>query len=531
MTCKPTLRAIVATLTIAAAPMSFTPMSLVSVSQAESQRPNILVIMADDVGWASLGSYHQGIKSIETPNLDQLAREGMRLTDYYAQPVCTSGRSAFLTGQLPIRTGLHSVGFPGDPIGLSQEDPTMAGLLQDMGYRTGQFGKNHLGDRNEFLPTNLGFDEYWGWLYHLNAMEYTADPDWPDGEEFKRFEPRNVVHSWATEEEDPTIDPRWGKVGRQRIEDDGQLLPERQKTVEDEVTAHTLKFIEESVDAQEPFFVWMAPSRAHVWTHLSDKYEALLGNGRGLQDVVIKELDDNVGRVLSRLDELGVADNTIVVFTSDNGPETMTWPDGGTTPFHGEKGTTWEGGFRVPAIIRWPGQVPEGVVNNGIFDAMDWLPTFIEAAGGPADLKEQLLKGYDGYRVHLDGYNQMSFLKGRSDSARKEIIYYAGTDLQAVRYGDWKVHFVLQNGGWAGGKEHLNAPLLINLRRDPYEKAAEESEMYLGWLGKKMWAYGPAKVVVQEHLKSLEAFPPRGQVLANQTEVEAHVTMESGMAQ
>ncbi len=498
----------------------------------QGKKPNILFIMADDVGWASLGSYHQGVKSIETPNLDQLAKQGVRLTDYYAQPSCTAGRSAFITGQLPIRTGMHTVGLPGDPVGLSADDPTLAVLLRELGYRTGQFGKNHLGDRNEFLPTNRGFVEFWGWLYHLNAMEYVEDPDWPGGEEFnRRFGPRNVVHSWATDTEDETIDPRWGKIGFQRIEDDGPLPRERQKTVENEVTAHTIDFIERAVAEDEPFFVWMAPARAHVWTHLSETYEAMLGNGRGLQDVVMKELDDNVGKVLARLESLGIADNTIVVFTSDNGPETLTWPDGGTTPFRGEKGTTWEGGFRVPAIIRWPGRVPEAKVLSGIFDSLDWMPTLVAAAGGPEDLPESLRQGYNGYKVHLDGYNQLDFLTGSGDSQRKEVMYYERTELQAVRYGDWKAHFVVQNHGWGGVKERLNAPLLVNLRRDPYEKAMHESGMFIRWMGDKMWAFGPANAIVRRHLQSLQAFPPRGKAPANSEQVETMINQENGLSQ
>lgn len=505
---------------------------LPQVALADTEKPNILVIMADDVGWNNLSSYHQGVQSIQTPNLDLLASQGARMTDYYAQPNCTAGRSAFLTGQFPVRTGMQTVGLPGDPVGLDASDPTLANMLKSLGYATGQFGKNHLGDLNKFLPTVKGFDEYWGWLYHLNAMEYTADPDWPKDPEFAaQFGPRNIIHSFATDQDDETIDPRWGAVGKQRIEDDGPALPKRQETLDDEVTAHTLDFIGRAVESDTPFFVWMAPARAHVWTHLSPKYEAMLGDGRGLQDVVMKELDDNVGKVLARLDELGVSDNTIVVFTSDNGPETMTWPDGGTTPFRGEKGTTWEGGFRVPAVIRWPGRIPEGQVLNGVFDGLDWLPTLVAAAGGPADLPQQLLEGYEGYQVHLDGYNQLSYLTGETDSNRKEIIYYAGTDLQAVRYGDWKAHFVVQNHGWAGPKDELNAPLLVNLRRDPYEKAADESGMYTRWMGNKMWAFGPAARLVQSHLSTLAEFPPRGKAVTNQEHVEEQISTEGGMSQ
>jgi arylsulfatase A-like enzyme len=497
-----------------------------------AKQPNIIVIMADDVGWASLGSYHQGVKSIETPNLDKLASQGVRLTDYYAQPSCTAGRAAFLTGQLPIRTGMHTVGLPGEKKGLNPKDPTLAKLLKLQGYTTGQFGKNHLGDLNQYLPTNLGFDEYWGWLYHLNAMEYTADPDWPDDEAFnKKYGPRNVIHAYATDKNQKQKDPRWGDAGKQRIIDDGPALPERQRTLDDEVTKHTLNFMNQAVKKETPFFIWMAPARAHVWTYLSPAYEKQLGNGKGLQDVIMKELDDNVGKVMAELDRLGIADNTIVVFTSDNGPETMTWPDGGTTPFHGEKGTTWEGGFRVPAIFRWPGLVPAGKVYNGIFDGMDWLPTLVAAANGPADLPEQLLSGYKGYKVHLDGYNQLPFLQGKTDSQREDIFYYNGTRLQAVRHGDWKAHFVVQNHGWAGPADDLNAPLLFNLRRDPYEKAADESGMYTKWMGKKMWTFGPAKNIIQQHLMTFKKFPPRDAAMANQAVIDQQTREEQGLAQ
>ena len=425
---------------------------------------------------------------------------------------------------------MHTVGLPGEKKGLHPDDPTIASLLKSKGYTTGQFGKNHLGDLNEFLPTNRGFDEFWGWLYHLNAMEYAADPDWPKDNKFnEQYGPRNVIHSFATNKEINKTDPRWGASGKQRIIDDGPALPKRQETLDDEVTKHTLNFMTKAVNSKKPFFIWMAPARAHVWTNLQPKYKKQLGNGKGLQDIVMKELDDNVGKVLAKIEKLGIADNTIVVFTSDNGPETMTWPDGGTTPFHGEKGTTWEGGFRVPAIIRWPGKIPAGQVNNGIFDSMDWLPTLIAASGGSTDIGADLLK--IAKPIHLDGYNQLSFLQGKSKSKRAEIFYYNGTKLQAVRKGDWKAHFAVQNHGWSGPVDELNAPLLFNLRRDPYEKAADESGMYTKWMGKKMWAFGPAKTIVQQHLMSLQKFPPRGTSIQNQAKIEEQVNNEQGLAQ
>lgn len=474
-------------------------LTLLSSFARGQERPNILVIMTDDVGLLNVGAYHRGLMSSRTPNIDRLAKEGSLFTDYYAQPTCTAGRSAFLTGQFPVRTGLHSVGLPGDPIGLSPEVPTLAELLKEQGYRTGQFGKNHLGDRDEFLPTMHGFDEFWGWLYHLNAMEYTDDPEFPKGEEARKFAPRNVIHAFST------------GPGEQRIVDDGRLPPERMKTLDDEVNRHALKFIRTAVKAKEPFFVWHCPSRAHVWTHLSPKYEALIGqDGQGLQEVVMRDLDDHVGEILDELDHLGVAENTIVVFTADNGPEILTWPDGGMTPFRGEKGTTWEGGVRAPMLLRWPGNVPAGSVNNGIFDAMDFLPTLVTAAGGPKNLPARLLSGYQGHKAHLDGYNQMDLIRGAGASRRKEVVYYERDRIQAVRYGDWKVHFVVQNEGWSGGKEELNAPLLFNLRQDPLERTNKESGMYVQWMGKKMWAFGPAKKIVQSHLATFQDWPAPG---------------------
>ena len=481
-------------------------MATASQVSAATQQPNILVIFTDDVGISNVGAYHRGLMSSRTPNIDRIAEEGMLFTDYYAEPSCTAGRSAFITGQYPVRTGLHSVGLPGDPVGLNPATPTLPEVLKTLGYTTGQFGKNHLGDRDDFLPTMHGFDEFWGWLYHLNAMEYTEDPDWPKGEQASKFAPRNVIHSFASGD------------GTQRIVDDGPLPTERMKTLDDEVNRHTINFIEKAVKEGKPFFTWYCPSRAHVWTHLSPKYEALLGtDDMGLQEVVMKDLDDHVGEILAKLDELGVADNTIVVFTSDNGPEIMTWPDGGMTPFRGEKGTTWEGGVRAPMLIRWPGMIAPGKVVNELFDGKDFLPTLAAAAGGPADLREQMLTGYQGHKAHLDGYNQLDLLLGKGPSKRKEIIYYERTRLQAVRYGSWKAHFVIQPHGWGGMKEELNAPMLVNLRRDPFERAPEESGMYIQWMGKKMWAFGPAQAIVRQHLATFEKWP----AVTAQTRVDA----------
>lgn len=465
-------------------------------ASAAKDKPNIFVIFTDDIGISNLSAYHNGVMSSHTPNIDSIAEKGMLLTDYYAQPSCTAGRSAFMTGQFPVRTGMHTVGLPGGPVGLNKDTPTLPEVLKTMGYMTGQFGKNHLGDRDEFLPTQHGFDEYWGWLYHLNAMEYTEDPDWPKDKAFQKFAPRNVIYAKSD-----------GKGG-QTIKDDGPLPIERMRTLDDEVNKHAINFIERAVKADKPFFTWYCPSRGHVWTHLSPKYEKMLGtNGWGLQEVVMKDLDDHVGEMLAKIEELGIADNTIIIFTADNGPEIMTWPDGGMTPFHGEKGTTWEGGVRAPFLIQWPNNIPAGKVNNGMFDGMDLLPTLVAAAGGPQDLKQKMLKGYKGFKAHLDGYNQLDMLTKDKPSNRKEIFYYERTKLQAVRVGNWKAHFVVQNNGWSGAKEELNAPLLFNLRQDPYERAAEESGMYLKWMGQKMWAFGPAQEAVAQHLATFKQWP------------------------
>jgi arylsulfatase len=493
--------------------------ALAAFSHVRADQPNILVILTDDVGMMNVSAYHRGLMSSRTPNIDRLAAEGMMFTDYYAQPTCTAGRAALLTGQFPVRTGMHTVGLPGDPRGLTPDTPTLAELLRDQGYTTGQFGKNHLGDRDEYLPTMHGFDEYWGWLYHLNAMEYTSDPEFPKTEEAKKFAPRNVIHAWSTGD------------GEQRIEDDGPLPPERMKTVDDEVNKHTLNFMRQAVADEQPFFIWHCPSRAHVWTHLSPKYEAMLGqDGMGLQEVVMRDLDDHVGEVLDELDRLGIADNTIVIFSADNGPEILTWPDGGMTAFRGEKGTTWEGGVRVPLLVRWPGQVEAGKVSNGIMDAMDLLPTLVAAAGGPSDLRDRMLDGYNGHKAHLDGYNQLDLLTGNGESARKEIIYYERTTLQAVRYGNWKAHFIIQPHGWAGAKEVLTAPLLYNLRQDPFERASEESGMYVRWMGQKMWAFGPAQRIVQRHLGTFKDWPPVSTAAAqNQGKLSEQLESEGGV--
>jgi arylsulfatase A-like enzyme len=395
----------------------------VSVVRADDAKPNILVIMGDDIGWENLGSYHQGVMLDATPNLDKLATEGMRFTDYYAEASCTAGRANFITSELPIRTGLTTVGQAGSELGMPDQAPTIATALKALGYETGQFGKNHLGDRNHMLPTAHGFDEYFGYLYHLNAMEdpfyYTYPPEWKG-----TVGPRDLIHSWATDVDDPTDQPRWGKVGKQKIVDEGPLPPgpitgiKYDMTSFDEViTASTIGFMDKARKDNKPFFAWMNPTRAHVLTHLSPKYDGMRNptTDFGLEEAALKQMDDNVGVVLDWLKSNGLDKNTIVVFTTDNGAEVYTWPDGGTTPFSGAKGEVTEGSFRVPALIRWPDHVKPGSVSNGIMSGLDWFPTLVAAAGNP-QISDQLLKGEKlgdtTYKVHLDGYDQTDLITG-----------------------------------------------------------------------------------------------------------------------
>jgi arylsulfatase len=468
---------------------------------AADKKPNILVIWGDDIGWYNVSAYNMGVMGYRTPNIDRIAREGALFTDWYAQQSCSAGRAAFITGQSPIRTGLTKVGLPGAELGLKKEDPTIAELLKPLGYATGQFGKNHLGDRDEHLPTAHGFDEFFGNLYHLNAEEEPEGADYPKDPAFrKRFGPRGVIHSFAS-----------GK-----IEDTGPLTKKRMETIDDEITAAALRFMDQSHKAGKPFFVWWNSTRMHIWTHL--KKESKDKTGLGIYPDGMVEHDAHVGELLNQLDKLGIADNTIVMYSTDNGAETFTWPDGGTTPFHGEKGTNWEGGYRVPALIRWPGTIKAGTVSNDVFSHEDMLPTLLTAAGVP-DIKQKLLKGYAAggttYKVHLDGYDLAPYFRGEAkEDPRKEFLYWNDDGkLVALRYNRWKLVFSEQRGHnfgvWEEPFVDLRVPALYDLRSDPFERGNRESIGYATWRIERLYLLVPAQALVAGWLASFKEFPPR----------------------
>jgi arylsulfatase len=476
-------------------------------------KPNIIMIMGDDVGWFNVGAYHQGMMASRTPNLDRLASEGMRFTDYYAEPSCTAGRANFITGELPIRTGLTTVGQAGATVGMPAAAPTIATALKAMGYATGQFGKNHLGDLNQFLPTLHGFDEFYGYLYHLDAMEDPCHPNYPL--ELKAtVGPRNMVHSWATTVDDPTVQPRWGKVGKQKIEDAGGLCPKRMETVDDEILDNALKFVDKARKDGTPFFLWLNPTRMHIVTHLSEKYQKLRTpqNGWSVSEAGMAQLDDIVGAVMKYLKDNGLEGDTILGFTTDNGAENFTWPDGGQTPFAGAKGTVMEGGFRVPMILRWPGKVPAGKIENGVISGLDWFPTFVAAAGNP-NIAEELRKGKQlgerTYKVYLDGYNQMDLITGKGPSKRNEVFYFAEGTLGAVRIGDYKYRFIDQPNGWLGGTVKPDVPILVNLRLDPFERTGlSGSFTNFNWFVYEFWRFVFVQQEVVRYAQTFLDFPP-----------------------
>jgi arylsulfatase A-like enzyme len=490
-----------------------------SSASAQQKKPNIVVIMGDDIGMWNIGAYHRGMMAGKTPNLDKLAKEGMLFTDYYAEASCTAGRAQFITGELPIRTGMTTVGQAGASVGLPAEAVTIATILKSMGYATGQFGKNHLGDKNEFLPTVHGFDEFFGYLYHLDAMEDPAHPNYPQNL-LNVVGPRNMVHSWATEVDDQTDMPRWGKIGKQKIEDAGPLYPKRMETVDDEIRDFAVNFIDKSKKDGKPFFVWLNPTRMHIVTHLSTKYEALRNaeNGWSEEEAGMAQLDDDIGIVMNKLKDIGEDENTIVLFTTDNGTEVFTWPDGGQTPFAQSKGTVLEGGFRVPAILRWPGHVPADSVQNGIFSGLDWLPTFVAAAGNP-NITEELLKGKTigdrTYKNHLDGYNQMDAITGKGPSVRHEIFYLGESTVGAIRIDDYKFRFIDQPAGWLGEKTHPDVPYITNLRLDPFERTGwpgngtkDGAQQYFDWFKYEFWRFVFVQQMMGKEIQTFLDYPP-----------------------
>jgi arylsulfatase len=481
-------------------------------AQAQAKKPNIVVIMTDDVGVWNISAYHRGMMGGRTPNIDRIANEGALFTDYYAQQSCTAGRAAFILGQHPFRTGLLAVGLPGSPLGLQKEDPTIADLLKPLGYATAQVGKNHLGDRNEFLPTVHGFDEFYGNLYHLNSEEEPEDPDYPKNPAFhEKFGPRGVLRCVTLTSDNPApADARFGAWGKQKCEDTGPLTRKRMETVEEDLLQVSLDFMDKSAKSGKPFFLWHNTTRMHVWTRLSPQWENK--SGYGLYADGMMELDWVVGQLLKKLDDLGIADNTVIVLTSDNGAEKFSWPDGGTEPFRGEKGTTWEGGFRVPCVARWPGVIKPNTVINDIVSHEDWMPTFLAAAGVP-DVKEQLLKGYKGvdktFKVHLDAYDMTDLLSSKGPGQRREIFYFDDSgSLNAFRYGDWKVTFATKDSWWADVAKPRTVPLVVNLRQDPFE-VTMDAGMYTRWYADKLWIMVPAQAIVGQFLMTFKEFPQR----------------------
>jgi arylsulfatase A-like enzyme len=469
-----------------------------------NNRPNILIIMGDDIGSFNISAYNMGMMGYRTPNIDRIGKDGVIFTDFYGQQSCTAGRAAFLTGQSPIRTGLLKVGLPGAKEGITKLDPTLAEMLKPLGYLNGQFGKNHLGDLDEHLPTNHGFDEFFGNLYHLNAEEEPENPDYPKNPDFKKnFGPRGVIHSTANAD------------GTQKVEDTGPLTKKRMETIDDEVTARTIAFMDRAKKENKPFFIWYNTTRMHVITHLKPESEGVTGLGVEADGMV--EHDKMVGQLLDKLKELGLDENTIVVYTTDNGNEFLDWPDGGTSYFRGEKNSQWEGGYRIPALIRWPGVVKPGTINNEICSLEDMVPTLM-AAVGDTTIKEELLKGKQiggtTYKVHLDGYNLLPALKNGGEWPRKEFIYWTdGGSVAALRYGNWKITFLRQDATglhtWIEPFTELRAPMIVNLRMDPFERAQDESIGYGKWYFTHMFAFAPAAAYVGQWIQSFNEYPPR----------------------
>jgi arylsulfatase A-like enzyme len=492
-------------------------------AQSQQKKPNILILWGDDIGIWNISHFSRGMMGYQTPNIDRVAKEGVTFTDYYAQQSCTAGRACFITGQNPIRTGLTKVGMPGATVGLQKEDPTIAEMLKPLGYATGQFGKNHLGDMNKYLPTAHGFDEFYGNLYHLNAEEDPEDADYPDPKQFPQFKaafgPRGVIHSWATDKDDSTEQPRWGRVGKQKIEDTGPLTRKRMETCDDEFVAAAKDFITRQQKAGKPFFCWVNTTHMHVRTHTKPESVGQAGRWQSTYHDTMVDHDKHVGELLDLLDQLGITEDTFVMYSTDNGPHMNTWPDGAMTPFRSEKNTNWEGAYRVPMLVRWPKRIPAGVVTNDIVQHHDWLPTFLAMAGEP-DVNQKLLQGYGvggkKFRVHIDGYDLLPFLTEKGvKSPRKGFMYFSDDgDLVAVRFDNWKVVFMEQRctgtmALWAEPFVPLRLPKLFNLRTDPFERADVTSNTYYDWFISKDYMVGLADAIVEEFLKTFKEFPPR----------------------
>jgi len=493
---------------------------VLAVAQAADKKPNIVIIWGDDIGQSNISVYSHGVMGYKTPSIDRVAKEGMMFTDYYAEQSCTAGRASFITGQSGLRTGLTKVGLPGATLGLKKEDPTIAELLKPLGYATGQFGKNHLGDRNEFLPTVHGFDEFYGNLYHLNAEEEPELPDYPKDPAFRaKFGPRGVMDSKASDKDDATLDPRFGKVGKQIIKDTGPLTKKRMETIDDDVANRAVDFIQRQNKAGKPFFVWVNFTHMHFRTHVKPESKGQSGRWQSEYHDAMIDHDKNVGTVLKALDELKIADNTFVMYSTDNGPHMNSWPDGAMTPFRNEKNSNWEGAYRVPAMVRWPGKIKPGQVANGIVAHQDWMPTLLAMAGDTL-VTDKLLKGYQvgdmTYKVHPDGYNLIPYLTGQADKSPRESFLYVNDDQQltGLRYDNWKFVLMEQRATgtmrvWAEPFTTLRIPKIFNVRTDPYERADITSNTYYDWMLDHAFAFVPAQAFVGQFLMTFKEYPQR----------------------
>jgi arylsulfatase A-like enzyme len=487
---------------------------------AGSKRPNIVIIWGDDIGQSNISAYSHGVMGYKTPNIDRLAKEGMMFTDYYGEQSCTAGRASFITGQHGLRTGLTKVGLPGATLGLQKEDPTIAEMLKPLGYATGQFGKNHLGDRNEFLPTVHGFDEFYGNLYHLNAEEEPELPDYPKDPAFRaQYGPRGVMDCKASDKDDPTVNPRFGKVGKQIVKDTGPLDKKRMVTIDDDIANRAVDFIRRQNKADKPFFVWVNFTHMHFRTHPKPESIGQAGPMQSPYHDTMIDHDKNVGTVLKALDDLGIADNTFVMYSTDNGPHMNSWPDAAMTPFRNEKNSNWEGAYRVPCMVRWPGKIKPGQISNEIVAHHDWMPTLL-AMAGDTQVKDKLLKGYQvgdmTYKVHLDGYNLVPYLTGQAEKSPRNSFLYCNDDQQltALRYNNWKLVFMEQRVQgtlriWTEPFVTLRVPKIFNLRTDPYERADITSNTYYDWLLDHAFQLVPAQEYVGKFLMTFKEYPQR----------------------